>query len=100
MIGKVEKFINNPLFNNFKNVKIYKEYEFMYEEGKNSYHGIIDLLLEYEDKIYIVDYKLSNIEEEKYKEQLKGYKKYVSTISDKPIYTYLYSILGEKVEEV
>ena len=100
MIGKVEKFINNPLFNNFKNVKIYKEYEFMYEEGKNSYHGIIDLLLEYEDKICIVDYKLSNIEEEKYKEQLKGYKKYVSTISDKPIYTYLYSILGEKVEEV
>ena len=97
---KIKKFINNPLFNNFNNVKIYKEYEFMYEEDSNSYHGIIDLLLEYEDKILIVDYKLSNIDDTKYKDQLKGYKEYVSKISDKPIYTYLYSIIGESIEEL
>ena len=97
---KVKKFINNPLFNNFNNVKIYKEYEFIYEKDSILYHGIIDLLLEYDDKIYIVDYKLSNIDDKKYLEQLKGYKEYISMIVNKPIYTYLYSIIGECIEEV
>ena len=97
---KIKKFINNPLFNNFNNVKIYKEYEFIYEKDNNSYHGIIDLLLEYDDRILIVDYKLSNIDDDKYLEQLKGYKDYIKTISSKPIKTYLYSIMSENIEEI
>jgi len=97
---KIKKFINNPLFNNFKNVKIYKEYEFMYKENNNIYHGIIDLLLEYQDKIFIIDYKLSDISDEKYLEQLKGYKNYISKISNKLTITYLYSIMNENLEEI
>ena len=43
---------------------------------------------------------ISNIEDNKYLEQLNGYKEYIKTISSKPIYTYLYSIIGEKIEEL
>ena len=39
---------------------MYKEYEFTYEEDNSISHGIIDLLIEREDKMIIVDYKLKN----------------------------------------
>ena len=97
---KIKKFINNPLFNGFKDVKIYKEYEFIYEEDNNKFHGVIDLLLEYSDKIYIVDYKLSDISDSKYEEQLKGYKRYINSISNKDVSIYLYSIMGEVIENI
>ena len=53
----------------FKSANIYKEYEFI----NNDSHGVIDLLLEYKDKVIIVDYKLKNIEDDAYLEQLNGY---------------------------
>ena len=57
-------------------------------------------MLEYSDKIYIIDYKLSDISDEKYIDQLKGYKKYIEKISNKKVSTYLYSILKENIEEI
>ena len=50
--------------------QIYKEYEFIYEEEKEEYHGIIDLLLIKENENIIVDYKLKNIDDENYTKQL------------------------------
>ena len=87
---KVRNFLTNPLFSNFKDVNIYNEYEFIYEEKNEIHHGIIDLLLEYKDKIYIIDYKLNNIKEDKYIEQLNGYKNYISKLTNKKISIYLY----------
>ena len=55
-------------------------------------------MIEYNDSIDIIDYKLKNIKDEKYKDQLNGYKKYIESISDKKINLYLYSILDEKIE--
>ena len=80
-------------------INVYKEYEFSYEKDDNYFHGIIDLILEYEDKIKIIDYKLKNIDDENYDKQIKTYKEYLSTKTNKKIETYLFSILKEKLEE-
>ena len=96
--NKVEAFINKGLLNNV--VNIYKEFEFMYKEDNIEYHGIIDLLLEYNDLYKIVDYKLKNISDPLYIEQLTGYKKYIESITNKPTKIYLYSILNEELKEI
>jgi ATP-dependent helicase/nuclease subunit A len=98
--NKVEKFLSNPLLSNLKNANIFKEYEFIYNNDNKEYHGIIDLMIEYEDKIDIIDYKLSNIKDENYLKQLNGYKDYISTISNKEINIYLYSVIGETIEKL
>ena len=94
------KYVNNLLnhFNNFINV--YKEYEFIYEKDNKLYNGIIDLMLEYDNKINIIDYKLKNINDSSYINQLKGYQEYIKTISNKEVSIYLYSILDDKIKKI
>ncbi len=88
----VKRFLDNDLFKNVKDAKVFKEYEFMYEENNSKYHGIIDLMLMYEDHVDIIDYKLSNIDDSNYMKQLNGYKNYISEKTRLSINTYLYSI--------
>ena len=88
------------LLNINENTKVYKEHEFIYEMNNITYHGIIDLVLEEENEIKIVDYKLKNIEDEKYDEQLKVYYNYLKIHFDKDIKMYLYSIIDDKLREV
>ena len=95
-INKIKAFIDSPLLENIKEAKIFKEYEFM-DDGK---HGFIDLLLEYEDKIVIIDYKTKTIDDVHYDEQLNGYRTYIESLSSKPVYCYLYSIIDETYREV
>ena len=97
---KVEKFLSNDLLKNISNANIYKEYEFIYNKDNNEYHGIIDLMLEYDNHIDIIDYKLKGITDENYIKQLNGYKEYIEKISNKEVSTYLYSILDEKVLQI
>lgn len=94
---KINKFLNSRILNNIEKANIYKEYEFMYENDNNLYHGIIDLMIEHEDYIDIVDYKLKNIQDENYIKQLKGYKKYIENKFNKKVNIYLYSIIEEKL---
>lgn len=84
--------------NNFINV--YHEYEFSYQEDDKNYHGIIDLIIEYDYVLYIIDYKLKNIDDSEYQKQLSGYKKFIGSISDKKIKTYLYSVIDNELREV
>ncbi len=86
-------FINSPLLKNIKEGNIYKEVEFIDEENKT--RGIIDLLIVYDDHIDIIDYKTKNIDNKGYEKQLNVYKEYISKLYDKPIYTYLYSLLNK-----
>ena len=100
-IDKDNKYVVNlleKLDNNFINV--YKEYEFMYEEDNTLYTGVIDLMLEYDNYINIVDYKLKNIDDENYIKQLNGYRNYIERISKKPVKTYLYSIIDNELKEL
>ncbi len=97
---KIMNFMSHDLLNNIKDATIYKEYEFIYTDSEKEYHGIIDLMLEYEDKIDIIDYKLNNIKDENYLKQLNGYKTYISTLSNKEINIYLYSIISGNLEKL
>ena len=95
------KYVNHLLNTfDFKSAKIYQELEFSYELDDVLYHGIIDLMLEYEDKILIVDYKLKNIDDENYIKQLNVYYNYVKCISDKEVHMYLYSIIDNITKEI
>jgi len=95
---KIEEFVNR--LNITENTQIYKEHEFIFEEDGVTYHGIIDLVLVEDDHVKIVDYKLKNIDDPKYLEQLKVYYKYVKRIFDKDIKTYLYSIINLELKEI
>ena len=95
-INKIKQFMNSPLLENIQQAKIFKEYEFM-DNGK---HGFIDLLLEYKDKIVIIDYKTKTIDDVHYDEQLNGYRTYIESLSSKPVYCFLYSIIDETYREV
>ena len=96
--NKITSFINTGILNNAK--QIYKEYEFIYEENNEEYHGIIDLLLIKENENIIIDYKLKNITDDAYLQQLNGYKKYIQNITNKNTKIYLYSILDEKLVDL
>ena len=93
---KINKFLNTELIKN----NIDYEYEFIYNEDNQKLHGIIDLLIENEDKMIIVDYKLKNIDDSNYDKQLNGYRKYIMEKTNKETYCYLYSILDEKYREI
>ena len=96
-INIVKKMLKSDLVKNINKAKIYKEYEFIYELDNIKYHGIIDLMLEYDDHIDIIDYKLKNVSDENYIKQLNGYKSYITSITNKPTNTYLYSLLEAKI---
>ena len=95
---KVNSFINTNILKDTK--QIYKEYEFIYEENNEEYHGIIDLLLIKENENIIIDYKLKNTTDDAYLKQLNGYKKYVENITNKRAKIYLYSILDEQLVDL
>ena len=97
---KINKFLNTELIKNNIDSNMYKEYEFIYNEDNQKLHGIIDLLIENEDKMIIVDYKLKNIDDSNYDKQLNGYRKYIMEKTNKETYCYLYSILDEKYREI
>ena len=97
--SKVTKFLNSDFMKDVKNANIYHEYEFIYDKDNTSYHGIIDLMLEYDDYIDIVDFKLKNIDDEKYLNQLNGYREYINSISNKKANIYLYSIIDETIQK-
>lgn len=94
---KVSKFRSLPIFNDVESSNVFHEYEFIYEVDNTTYHGIIDLMIEYNDHIDIIDYKLNDVADENYITQLNGYKNYIKSITNKEVNIYLYSILDEKL---
>lgn len=98
--GYIIDFLNNDLLCDINLANIYKEYEFIYEKDNNKMHGIIDLMLEYEDHIKIIDYKLKNTQDNNYLKQLKGYQEYIQKKTKKSIYIYLYSIMDRKIVDL
>lgn len=97
---KIKAFLNQERLKNIENATIYKEYEFIENEGNIESHGIIDLMLVYDDYIDIIDYKLKKIDSDSYKKQLEGYQSYIQRLTNKKTNIYLYSILDEKLFEL
>ena len=54
-------------------------------------------MLEYDNYIDIIDYKLKDTTDDNYIKQLIGYKKYISGITTKKVNIYLYSLMDRKV---
>ena len=99
-LDKIDKFLNCDLLKNISEATIYKEYEFIYKIDNEEKHGVIDLMLEYDDYIDIIDYKLKNIDDENYEQQLLGYKNYIENITGKNVNTYLYSIIDINYKKI
>ena len=100
IIENIKCFLNTPLIKENINSKMYKEYEFIYEDDDTLSHGIIDLLIEREDKMLIIDYKLKNILDEAYDKQLNGYREFIEKKTKKKVDCYLYSIIDKNFREV
>ncbi len=79
----------------FNPIRYYQEYAFSTLE----INGIIDLIIETNDELIVVDYKLKDINKEEYTKQVKLYVEYLKGISNKKIRGELYSIL-DSVNEV
>ena len=99
-IDIVKNLLNNKLLENIKDAKIYKEYEFIYEENNISKTGVIDLLLTFESHNIIIDYKLKNTSDAAYLKQLTGYKNYIEYKTNKQTSIYLYSLLDKKLVDL
>ena len=99
-IDIVKNLLNNKLLENIKDAKIYKEYEFIYEENNISKTGVIDLLLTFENHNIIIDYKLKNTSDAAYLKQLTGYKNYIQYKTNKRTAIYLYSLLDKKLVDL
>ena len=96
---KVKSFLEKEIFAE-NIINIYKEYEFIYEEENEKKHGIIDLILQYEDKYAIIDYKTKSIDDIEYKKQLEGYKDYLEKLTNKKVEIYIYSIMDEILKKL
>ena len=96
----VLKFLKHEEIKDISKAKIYKEYEFSYDLDNVNYHGIIDLLLIYDDYAIIVDYKMYNIDDDAYRNQLSGYKSYIEGKTGLKVKTYLYAIIPDLLKEI
>lgn len=96
---RIDRFLKNPLFDNASKAKVAHEYSF-YDE-LNDVHGVIDLLLIYDDHIDIVDFKLSHVDDGAYEKQVSVYKDYISQIADgRDINLYILGILSGDIKKV
>ena len=98
--NKIQVFLNSDFLKSKLDYSIYKEYEFIQTIDDKVSHGVIDLLLEGEDEIIIIDYKLKGIEDSAYQEQLNGYRKFIEKKTHKKVSCFLYSIMDEEFKEV
>ncbi len=93
--GRLLKLFREPIFK--KPIKkSYHEHPFHFQGAR----GVIDLILETEEELIILDYKLSNLEKGEYVRQLGMYKDYLESISDKQVSAYLYSLLRGELRRI
>mgnify|MGYP002095856436 FL=1 len=113
----LENLLKNDIFKNINEADIYQEYEFIDDNETSEKTGVIDLMLEYNDHIDIIDYKLKNIadNEEEYnmkfnkqykiicllkQECTKAKEEYIKNKTHKQVDTYLYSLLDRTLTKI
>ena len=101
---KYKEYINNFLkhdeVKDISKANVYKEHEIRFVEDGYIYHGIIDLLVEYDDHFDIIDYKTNRIDSPDYENQLTGYKNYIESKYNKKTNIYLYSIKQDVMKKL
>lgn len=100
--SRMKKYVlnvkNSELFKGIKNSQIRHEFEFYDEE--NNLSGFIDALIIKEGEIDIIDFKLKNIDDEKYDRQLRIYKRYIAKNTSLPVKMYLLAAITGEIKEV
>ena len=96
----ISRFFRLPLFCEKKIIDSYHEHRFLWRRGDESISGVIDLILETEEELIVIDYKLSDINKEEYDRQLNLYSGYLRSVSPKRVSAYLYSLLNEELRRV
>jgi len=96
--SRIDKFISSPVFKDITKAQVAHEYPFY--DVVNKVHGIIDLLVRYDDHIDIIDFKLSHVSDEAYEKQVGVYEAYIKQISNLPVHTYVTGILSGEIKQV
>lgn len=80
-------------------INYYPEFQFK-DIGEYETNGIIDLLVETEDSLIVIDYKLNAIDKPEYEQQVATYVNYIQGMSDKKVEGYLLSLISGTVKRV
>lgn len=91
---RISAILANPLFDGIE--REYHEYRFQGEHGE----GCIDLFFIKSGRIYVVDFKSSDLENPLYAAQVKGYCDYLSAAFKLPCEGYLLSFHGNQLRKV
>lgn len=90
----------DAFFNQLINKQYYQEYNFTTYVDNQLTSGVIDLLVEDDNRLYVIDYKSDRLDSEElktqYANQLKTYEKALAHYSDKAVKLYLYSIKNKE----
>ena len=71
-----------------------------HSDGNGNTANTANWMIEYQDHIDIIDYKLKNINDSDYDKQLLGYKNYIEKLSNKKVNIYLYSLFDSVYREI
>ena len=100
--SRMRKYVQNVkeswLLKDVKNDDV--RHEFPFYDETNGTSGYIDLLILRDNVVDIVDFKLKNIDDVEYDKQLRTYKEYLKTITNKKIRMFLLSAITGEVREV
>ena len=94
----IEKALKASIFQSLDGAEIFKEYQFI--DTDNHVNGIIDLLLVFKEHCLIVDYKLKNLDDEAYRQQLTVYQRFVEQSFKRNTECFLLSVLTGEVKKV
>lgn len=96
----MKRFLAHQEVQSIATGRCYQEYPFMDFVNGEEQSGVIDLVVDYDDHIDLIDYKLKTIDDEAYQKQLSTYRNYLAKKFNKPIFSYLYSIRDNRFEKV
>ncbi len=96
----LKRFFKLPLLHEEPLIGVYKEFPFVVEADTTFSQGFVDLVLETPSKMIVIDYKLKNIDNPDYDQQVKGYCETLKDLQQKPVEGYLYSILSGQLKHV
>lgn len=91
----IQAFIDQPLMQKALNGQIFKELPFVSTQEEGLIRGIIDLVIELDDEVYIIDYKMRSTDQAAYQEQVMRYVTYLYDKTNKPVSGYLYSLVNQ-----
>ncbi len=96
----IEAFFDQPIMQRRSQGRVYKELPFVNPQEDTIIRGVIDLVIEYEEEVVIIDYKMRSVSESSYQDQVLRYVKYLHHKTKKPVSGYLYSLVNATLNPV